>query len=129
MTEDDYPGTREWLNHVGREAGFTPDIKHETNSTATLIHLVALEMGVALLPESCLRLPHEGAVFHPLDEVVYSKTHLLWRKENFSQALQHYIRIVSDCFEGKPKARVEALSNSHPEKKLAREGMIKEAVA
>ncbi len=129
LTEDDYPGTREWLNRVCREAGFAPNIKHETNSTATLIHLVALEMGVALLPESCLRLPHEGAVFHPLDETVYSKTHLLWRKENFSDALQHYVRIVSDCFEGKQKAHVESLPRSHPEKKLARGGVIKEVAA
>ncbi len=129
LNEDDYPGTREWLNRVCREAGFKPNIKHESNNTATLIHLVALEMGVALLPESCLRLPHEGTVFHPLDEVVYSKTHLLWRKEDFSQALQHYIRIVSDCFEGKQKVSVRGLPDSHPEKKLAREGMIKETAA
>lgn len=124
--EEDYPGTREWLNRVCREAGFTPNIKHETNNTSTLLHLVALEMGVALLPESCLRLPHEGAIFHPLDEVVYSKTHLLWRKENFSKALQHYIRIVSDCFDGKQKLPVKGLPDSHPEKKLARGGMVKE---
>ncbi len=129
LGEDDYPGTREWLNRVCREAGFTPVIKHESNSTSTLIHLVALEMGVALLPESCLRLPHEGAVFHPLDEVVYSKTHLLWRKADFSQSLQHYIRIVSDCFEGKQKPHIEALPASHPEKKLARKGVLKEKTA
>ncbi len=129
LMEDDYPGTRDWLNRVCREAGFTPNIKHESNSTTTLIHLVALEMGVALLPESCLRLPHEGVVFHPLDEVVYSKTHLLWRKEDFSQALQHYIRIVSDCFEGKQKPHIKALSDSHPEKKLVKEGVLKETAA
>ena len=129
LLEDDYPGTREWLNRVCRESGFSPHIKHESNSASTLIHLVALEMGVALLPESCLRLPHEGTIFHPLDEVVYSKTHLLWRKENFSQALQHYIRIVSDCFEGKEKGPVRDLPASHPEKKLVREGVLKETVA
>ncbi len=127
--EDDYPGTREWLKRVCREAGFTPNIKHESNSTTTLIHLVALQMGVALLPESCLRLPHEGVIFHPLDEVVYSKTHLLWRKEDFSEALQHYIRIVSDCFEGKQKPSVKSLADSHPEKKLVRDGVLKEMAA
>ncbi len=129
LMEDDYPGTREWLNRVCRDAGFTPNIKHESNSTSTLIHLVALEMGVALLPESCLRLPHEGTIFHPLDEIVYSKTHLLWRKEHFSKPLQHYIRIVSDCFEGKEKGIVKALPDSHPEKKLAREGVLRERAA
>ena len=128
LSEEDYPGTREWLNRVCREAGFTPNITHESNSTSTLIHLVGLEMGVALLPESCLRLPHEGAVFHPLDEVVYSKTYLLWQKENFSEPLRHYIDIVSECFEGKQNHKVKALPPSHPEKKLAIEGTIKESV-
>ncbi len=129
LSEDDYPGTGEWLNRVCREAGFTPNITHESSSTATLIHMVGLEMGVALLPESCVRLPHEGVIFHPLAEVVYSKTHLLWRKENFSLPLQHYIRIVSDCFDGKQDHKVKALPASHPEKKLATEGTLKEVAA
>ena len=129
LCEEDYPGTREWLIRVCREAGFTPKITHESNSTATLIHLVALEMGVALLPESCLRLPHSGAVFHPLDEVVYSKTFLIWRKENFSDPLQHYIRIVSDCFEGKHNYKTKGLSATHPERQLALHGTLKELAA
>ncbi len=129
LCEDDYPGTREWLTKVCRDEGFTPKITHESNSTATLIHLVALEMGVALLPESCLRLPHEGAVFHPLAEDVYSKTYLIWRKKHFSLPLQHYVSIVSDCFEGKQTAKVKALPSSHPEKKLAIEGKLREIVA
>ena len=129
LSEDDYPGTRDWLVKVCREEGFTPKITHESNSTSTLIHLVALEMGVAMLPESCLRLPHEGAVFHPMAEEVYSKTYLIWRKKDFSLPLQHYVRIVSDCFEGKQTAKVKALPPSHPEKKLHTEGRLKEIVA
>ena len=57
LSEDDYPGTREWLTRVCRDAGFTPNITHESNSTATLIHLVALEMGVALPPGVLLAPP------------------------------------------------------------------------
>ncbi len=129
LSEEDYPGTREWLTRVCREAGFTPNITHESNSTSTLIHLVAMQMGVALLPESCLRLPHEGAVFHPLAEVVYSRTHLLWRKEDFSMPLRHYIRIVSDCFDGKQSDRVKALPASHPEKKMVVRGRLEEFAA
>ena len=98
LSDDDYPGSREWLTRVCREAGFTPNITHESNSPSTLIHLVGLEMGVALLPESCVRLPHVGAAFHPLGETVYSQTHLLWRKETFSLPLRHYVHIVSECF-------------------------------
>ena len=129
LCEDDYPGTRDWLVKACREEGFTPKISHESNSTSTLIHLVALEMGVALLPESCLRLPHEGAVFHPLAEEVYSKTYLIWRKQDFSLPLEHYVRIVSECFEGKQTAKVKALPSAHPEKKLHAEGRLKEVAA
>ena len=86
-------------------------------------------MGVALLPESCLRLPHEGVVFHPLDEVVYSKTHLLWRKEDFSLPLQHYIRIVNACFDGNPAQEAKASPASHPVHKLAAGGTLKELTA
>ena len=117
--EDDFPGTREWLNRVCRHAGFAPKITHESNSTATVIHLVSLEMGVALLPESCLRLPHHGVMFHPLAEVVHSKTHILWRKETFSEPLKHYISIVNACFEAKKDGKAKALPASHPERKLA----------
>ena len=127
FSEEDYPGTREWLNRVCGEAGFVPNITHESTSTSTLIHLVGMEMGVALLPESCLRLPHTGAMFHPLDEVIYSKTYLIWRKENFSLPLRHYVHIVGECFEGKQSHKVKALPASHPEKKLATEGLIKES--
>lgn len=129
LSEEDYPGTSEWLNGVCREAGFTPNITHESNSACTLIHLVALEMGVALLPESCLRLPHEGAVFHPLAEAVYSKTHLIWRKEDFSEPLRHYIGIVSACFEGKHDHQAKGLPASHPLKKLATHGTLREIAA
>ena len=129
LSEEDYPGTRQWLNHVCCEAGFTPNITHESNSTTTMIHLVGLQMGVALLPESCVRLPHEGVVFQPLAEVVYSKTHLLWRKRHFSLPLQHYIRIVSDCFDGKQSEKVKDLPAAHPEKKLADSGTLKELPA
>ena len=129
LSEEEYPGTRDWLNRVCREAGFTPNVTHESNSSSTMIHLVGMEMGVALLPESCLRLPHEGVMFHPLDEVVYSKTHLLWRKENFSKPMQHYVRIVSDRFEGKHNEQVKALPASHPEKRLAVTGMVEEMSA
>ena len=111
LAEEDYPGTREWLNRVCRDAGFTPNITHESNSSAGVIHLVALQMGVALMPSSCMLLPHEGVIFHPLNETVYSKTHLLWRKDVFSRHLQHYIRIVSDRFSaGKTDAPGSAAS-------------------
>ena len=62
-------------------------------------------------------------------EEVYRKTYLVWRKKDFSQPLQHYVRIVSDCFERKPSAVIKALPSTHPEKKLHLEGRLKEVAA
>ena len=128
LAEDDYPGTRDWLNRVCRDAGFMPNITHESNSTLGVVHLVALQMGVALLPSSCMHLPHEGVIFHPLAETVYSRTHLLWRRDVFSHPLQHYIRIVGDRFEKHGAVQPKALENFQPEKKLALAAKL-EAVA
>lgn len=67
ITMDDafYPGARAWLQGVCGAAGFSPTVAYEVDRSPTMIGLVTLELGVALLPENCMKLPHEGAVFRP----------------------------------------------------------------
>ena len=60
LSEALYPGVRGWLNRVCREAGFVPKIRSEVDRAPTLLCSVALGQGVALLPESCRQLPHQG---------------------------------------------------------------------
>jgi hypothetical protein len=69
-----------------------------------------------------------GGVPSP-DRGGHSKTHLRWCKERFSKPLQRYINMVRDRFEGKHGQKLAGLPASHPEKKLAKEGIIKELVA
>ena len=98
LPEAHYPGTRDWLIRVCHEAGFTPRIAHEADRSSTIINLVALDMGVALLPEVCLQRPHDGTAFRPLAEAVRSSTHVVWRKENDSRPLGRYLDIVRERF-------------------------------
>lgn len=98
LPEAHYPGTRDWLTRICHEVGFAPRVAHEADRSSTIINLVALDMGVALLPEVCLQRPHEGAEFRALAEAVRSQTHMVWRKENDSRTLQRYLEIVRERF-------------------------------
>jgi DNA-binding transcriptional LysR family regulator len=108
LSEELYPGARQWLNRVCRQAGFTPKIAYEADRGPTMINLVALELGAALLPEACLRLPHDGTVFSPLVEPVKSRTEIVWKKRNLSAPLRHYIEIVRERFANRRSSTVEA---------------------
>lgn len=100
ITMDDafYPGAREWLHRVCGAASFTPRVAYEVDRAPTMIGLVALELGVALLPEACMKLPHDGAVFRPLVERVRSRIEIVWKQRNLSRPLLHYIGIVRERF-------------------------------
>ena len=98
MGETFYPGSREWLQRVCGAAGFVPKISHEVDRAPTMIGLVSLGMGVTLLPETCMKLPHEGAVFRPLVQPVKTRIEIVWREHNLSRPLQHFIQIVRERF-------------------------------
>ncbi len=100
ITMDDafYPGSREWLQGVCGAAGFSPRVAYEVDRSPTMIGLVTLELGVALLPENCMKLPHEGAVFRPLVGGLKSRVEIVWKQQNLSRALEHYIQIVRERF-------------------------------
>ncbi len=97
MGEAFYPGAREWIHRVCGTAGFTPTISYEVDRAPTMIGLVALELGVALLPEACMKLPHVGAVFRPLVEQVKSRIEIVWKERNLSRSLLHFIETVRGC--------------------------------
>lgn len=100
ITMDDafYPGSRAWLQGVCGAAGFLPQVAYEVDRSPTMIGLVTLELGVALLPENCMKLPHEGAVFRPLTDGLKSRVEIVWKQRNLSRPLEHYIQIVRERF-------------------------------
>lgn len=98
FSEERYPGSRDWLNRVCQSAGFTPRIAHEVDRVPTIISCVALDLWVALLPEACRKLPHDGAVFSPLAKPVRSRTEVVWKKLNLSEPLKHYVEFAREHF-------------------------------
>jgi DNA-binding transcriptional LysR family regulator len=54
------------LSRNYQEAGFNVRILLETDTEHTIIQYIADGLGVALLPEQLIGLPHEGVVFRPL---------------------------------------------------------------
>jgi DNA-binding transcriptional LysR family regulator len=94
LSEKLYPGHRAWLKRVCELGGFAPKIAQAADRVPTLLTCVGLELGVALLPQSCQQLPHAGAVFRPLKEEVKSRTEILWKRPSLSQPLQQYIKLI-----------------------------------
>jgi DNA-binding transcriptional LysR family regulator len=99
LSEELYPGAQTWLKGVCRSAGYTPKIAHSVDRAPMLLSSVALELGVALMPQACEKLPHEGVVFRPLAEPVKSRTELVWKRKSLSQPLQEYARMVRQRFD------------------------------
>ena len=107
MDEAFYPGAREWLERVCSAAGFTPNVTYEVDRGPTMIGLVTLELGVALLPEACVKLPHDGAVFRSLADGIKSRIEIVWKEGNYSRPLQHYIGILRERFAAAGQAPTE----------------------
>ncbi len=63
LSEESFPGRRDFLKETGRRAGFEPLIRRECDSVALVTADVAAGEGVALLPHHAAKLPHGGCVF------------------------------------------------------------------
>ena len=77
-------------------AGFTVKILQEADIEPTALKFVAGGLGVALLPEQVVELPHEGVVFRPLSPPLRRESTVAWRADNASGSLKEYIQIVKD---------------------------------
>jgi DNA-binding transcriptional LysR family regulator len=66
MSEKTYPGSRDWLAGMCKEAAFTPRILQDVELESGLMTFVADGLGVTLAREQIQKLPHPGVVFRPL---------------------------------------------------------------
>ncbi len=82
------------LQHCAR-AGFVPVVFQEARTFQTIINLIAAGMGLALVPESLRELRHRGVVYRPLKAPApTSELAALWRREDTSPVLQHFLEIL-----------------------------------
>ena len=96
MSAKTHPGTREWLLDLCERAGFSAKILQEADVEPTALKFVAGGLGVALLPEQVVELPHEGIVFRPLSPSLERGSTVAWRADNPSRPLKDYVEIVKD---------------------------------
>ena len=96
MSEESYPGYRDWLTTTCRGAGFAPKVLQDVDIERMVIQAVGTGLGVALLPDQVEKLPHENVVFRPLVPAVLTQTCIAWKSENTSTALRAYVEIVKE---------------------------------
>jgi DNA-binding transcriptional LysR family regulator len=94
MSEESYPGYRDWLGKNCARADFTPKVLQDVDLERTMIQAVSAGLGVALVPEQLKKLPHENVVFRPVTPAVATEACLAWKGENPSAPLKAYVEIV-----------------------------------
>ncbi|MCR6487417.1 LysR substrate-binding domain-containing protein [Amycolatopsis sp. OK19-0408] len=85
-----------------RDAGFTPDRRHEAPGTAALLALVAGGLGVGVVPASARSLPLAGVVFRDLAGAATVELALAWHRETTSPLVTTVLAALEDVF---PSAR------------------------
>ena len=94
MSEEKYPGSRDWLASLCQQAGFAPRILQDVDLESGIMTFVAEGLGVTLAREQISNLPHPGVVFRPLAAAAKADYWIAWHRENRSQVLLKYIEIV-----------------------------------
>ena len=81
---------------VWRDAGFQPRVEHKTSQLATIGSLVAAGAGVALVPESVMRLQLPNVCFRMLDGVSQrSELAIAYRRNEAAPAIRSFISDVN----------------------------------
>ncbi|MEU5259781.1 LysR substrate-binding domain-containing protein [Amycolatopsis sp. NPDC021455] len=88
-----------------RNAGFTPERRHEAPGTAALLALVAGGLGVGVVPESARSLPLGGVVFRDLAGAASVELALAWHRETRFPLVATVLAALEDVF---PSARPPA---------------------
>lgn len=95
MREETFPGRNDRIRGVCHEAGFTPNLRLEADSHASMIALVAAGQGVAIMPYEAETLPHPQVLFVPIHHPIhYARSTAMWRKETPTKSLDKYLKIL-----------------------------------
>jgi DNA-binding transcriptional LysR family regulator len=96
MSAKSHPGARQWLLDTCSQAGFIGKILQEADGESAAIKFVADGMGVALVPDQVIALPHDRVVFRSPLPSLHRESCIAWRAENTSPALKEYLRVVKE---------------------------------
>lgn len=79
-----------------RRAGFGPKIVQEAIQMGTIVSLVAIGLGVALVPASLENLRRKGVVYKRLRESSAVELSMAWRSDNYNPTLARFISSIID---------------------------------
>lgn len=95
MSEEKFPGRNDRICGTCRCAGFIPNLHLFADSHASMIALVGVGQGVAVMPNEAQALPHPRVVFVPLHHPIdYARSTAVWRKEIPTKSLDKYLKIL-----------------------------------
>ena len=95
LSDESYPGHREWLITSCRKAGFRPKILQDANSERALIQAVESGLGVAVLPDQIKKVSSERISFRPISPPALVESCVAWKKDNPSTALKAYLQAIA----------------------------------
>lgn len=96
ISEESRPGYRQWLTETCEKAGFKPRVLQEIAFERPVLQAVAGGLGIALLPEPVMKIPHPDVVFRSISPEVVTPFWVAWREENASPALKAYVAVVAE---------------------------------
>lgn len=82
-----------------KSEGFYPKIVQNAQEQQTIISLVAAELGVAVVPESSIRITNKAVSFIPIKQNHKKTTALAWHKESTSPGVRLFIKHIRDLIE------------------------------
>ena len=90
------PGLHDAITGACSDAGFSQRVVQEAIQMQTIISLVSAGMGVALVPESLMRLQRSGVVYRKLrgGNQAALEIGLVWRRDDASAVLKRFTRLA-----------------------------------
>lgn len=90
------PGLYDDIIGVCKRAGFSPTIGQEAIQMQTIVSLVSVGMGVALVPASLMHLRRTGVIYRPLkDKSPMVTTGLAWKLGNNAATIESFLRTAT----------------------------------
>lgn len=89
------PGFYDQIISLCRQAGFSPRVIQEAPQMVTIASLVAVGLGVSVMPASVARLWREGVAFLPLTgRLPAAELVMAWRPDDTSPVLRAFLEVV-----------------------------------
>lgn len=90
------PHYHDQITAICVNSGFSPYIAHEVRNWLTIVELVKLGLGIALVPDSMQKLHQSHICFIPLEQNnIRSETYAIWDKSHSSVLLNNFIDSLS----------------------------------